>query len=477
MALATDSPGTYSEHRTAGLTGPRGPQTGRAAYLGITERGPADTVVEVDSYRTFTRRFGNPISTSALPEQVKHHFDLGGGPILVGRNLGASAVRASLALTGTGTTATLWAADYGTYGNGLTATVTHSGTDFDLTVSLDDEVVYGPATFATTADMITALGGLSDDDGNIYVRAVVGGGSGDPAAITDSAFTGGANGTTSDATALTALGLLTPDLGTMQVAFPGDTSSARHAQVKTACEPGAGPRRVPVLDHADSSAATAATAIEALWGGQPAIHCVSSAPLGDSVVYGSVAFCVKKSISDRQQLPGHAIAAGNATFTQLHRLTREYTDAERLVLENAGATVMTLDEPDGRGVRNVQILSDRVGTDPEDEDEIYEASDLIVLCAIDAELRFAQRDFRFANITPQTLGQIHTASNAVGVPFYAQGVISDDDGNGSTGKYEDAFQVQVEQTGAREVTTTAFTRPSASIAVQKLVVVRRTQEA
>lgn len=471
MALATRPNGTYSTHSSQGRTGPATPQTGRAAYCGITQRGPANVALEVTSYAGFTRRYGGAFSGSALPEQVKHHFDRGGGPLVIARNQGVGATNASVNIPGSsGTTAILAAVDAGDHANSWTVDREVSGTDFRLVVyDGDDNEIANSGLLATRDEIPDAFAD------SIYVSATIGGGSGDPTAGTGTAFTGGANGTTNDTSAASALALLGPEWGTLNVAFPGDTSSARHAQIKAHCESGIAPIRVPVLDHADASASTTATAIEALWDapGVPAVHCVSSAPTTDGgLIYGSVLWCAAAAASDRENVPGFAIAAGRGTFPGLTSLTREFSYADRLVLDNAGATYMVLDDPDARGVRNVMIFSDRLGTDPEDADAMYEASDLRVAAYADAYTRFEQRDFRFAPLTDEYLGRIYSASVNVGLPLYQAGVISDDDGNGSTGNYSDAYYIEVEKTGPREVTTSIFYRPSPGAAIQQINVVR-----
>jgi hypothetical protein len=476
MALVTDPAGPYASQTTAGRTGVLGPLTGRSALLGITQRGPIDRLVEVDSYATFKKWFGGPISNSSFASAIDWYFRLGGGEILVGRNAGLTATAASVNIPGaSGTTLILTARDVGDHANAWEVDRIVDGTNFRLVVRDENDATIADTGLIASRDDVPDL--LAD---NQHVSAEIGAGTGDPTAGTATAFTGGANGTTNDASAARALALIGPEYGTLQVCFPGDTSSTRHEQVKEFCVPGDAAARVPVVDHADASASTTATAIEALWDvGQPAYHCVSiaTAPKGLDQIPGSIALCAAASLSDAVRAPGHALAADNAQFPQLGGLVREFNKADRVILENAGATYMTLDDPDAAGRRVVQIFSDRVGTDPLDDEQIYEGSDLRVLCAIDAEIRYRFRPFRFDPLVPETLTQINTTMSTIGVPFYEQGVISDDDGNGSTGRYEDAFSVTVAKTGLREVTVTASTRPSPGAAVQRVAVIRQTVEA
>ena len=123
------SPGVYVTESPFATSVATGPTTTAAAFLGTALRGPT-TPVAVDSWNSFKAQFGDVSSAYELGYSVYHFFANGGRTAYVARVAGASAVAATVNVTGTfngsaGTTLfKLNAKNVGTWGNGLSVTIT-----------------------------------------------------------------------------------------------------------------------------------------------------------------------------------------------------------------------------------------------------------------------------------------------------------------------------------------------------------------
>lgn len=480
MALATDNraPGTYKSTTTASPAGPSGPETGTAFKAGITLRGPTDTAVLIDGIGSFVRNFGGRISGSALYDAVDLHCLEGGGPMYVARNIGASAATATGALTGTsGTTLSVAAANPGTWGNDLTYDVVPSGGSYVI-------ILYHLGIEVERSTSLTTRDEAPDYfEDSLYARFTIGAGSGDPVAVTGGALSGGTNGTTSSVTRQAALDLFTEDLGPGQLSVDGDTSSACHvALIAKATADGVSTDRIALCEHADADAATTVAAIEALQaepGADRAVQLVSvgTAPGGAGgstrqVPYGAV-FSAHCARLDRVKAPGHAIAGDDSVCSYVSGLVREFTTAERKLLNDAGATVAILRRPDSRGVRRVGTFSDRTSSDRTDESKVHEASDARVLMAVQSRIEFAMGPYAFAQLTADKKAEITGVLTPICSDLYAEGVISDGTEDGS-GTYADAFSVDVLMDKPnRTWIVNAYPRPSRCGEVQQINVIRQ----
>lgn len=146
------SPGVYVEEVEAGSRPIEGAGTAVAAFVGLAQRGPANSPVLVTNWTQFTTSFGDFLEGSYLAHAVYGYFLNGGGAAYVVR-IGAegSAPAARLELLGVGDKATpafrVVALEPGAAGNGITVEVAEASEPgegvFKLVVSRGkDEEVY-----------------------------------------------------------------------------------------------------------------------------------------------------------------------------------------------------------------------------------------------------------------------------------------------------------------------------------------------
>lgn len=196
---------------------------------GVTERGPEGEAFLCQSLSDYQDIFGGYVSTGYVHQTVQTFFEEGGSRVYVSRVIDQSAaVAASATITAatSGTALTIVAGGEGTWANTmLDAQVATTAGGFRIRILLDDEVVYSTPVVTTTAEAIEEL--TSSDLARAYVYdAVVGAGSGLPAAGTY-AFSGGTNGSTLiDADYTAALGAFVKTLGTGAVCIPGSTGNS-----------------------------------------------------------------------------------------------------------------------------------------------------------------------------------------------------------------------------------------------------------
>lgn len=127
--MAYTNPGVYVNESPFATTVTTGPTTTAAAFLGTALRGPT-TPTLVDSWTSYKSKFGDISSAYDLGYAVYHFFANGGRTAYVSRVVGASALPAEIAVTGTvnstgGTLFKVKAANPGAWGNSLIATVSN----------------------------------------------------------------------------------------------------------------------------------------------------------------------------------------------------------------------------------------------------------------------------------------------------------------------------------------------------------------
>lgn len=125
--MAYTNPGVYVSESPFATTVTTGPTTTAAAFLGTAFRGPT-TPTLIDSWNAYKSKFGDISSAYDLGYAVYHFFANGGRTAYVARVVGASAIQAEVAVTGSvdsvgGTLFKVKAANPGTWGNSLIATV------------------------------------------------------------------------------------------------------------------------------------------------------------------------------------------------------------------------------------------------------------------------------------------------------------------------------------------------------------------
>jgi uncharacterized protein len=147
-------PGVYIEEVPSGVRAIASVATSITAFVGRTWRGPVNEPVPVFSFGEYEREFGGLWRNSSVAYAVQQYFLNGGGQALIVRTVngsdGGSTAAAPATLTlNAGTT--LVAANPGTWGRNLRATVDHTTSDpanaglFNLTI-VDD-----PASTADSA--------------------------------------------------------------------------------------------------------------------------------------------------------------------------------------------------------------------------------------------------------------------------------------------------------------------------------------
>lgn len=151
MTVLLTYPGVYIQELPSGVRSIIGVSTSLTAFIGRALRGPVNVPTAISSYADFNRIFGGLWAPSALGYSVAQFFNNGGSQALIVRvHNGATPATATLPNGGTGIA--LSAANPGTWGSKLSATVTAvtptSTTAFNL--SLTDT-----STVATTGSPTT----------------------------------------------------------------------------------------------------------------------------------------------------------------------------------------------------------------------------------------------------------------------------------------------------------------------------------
>jgi phage tail sheath protein FI len=170
MAQYTN-PGIYVTESPFATSIVTGPTTTAAAFLGTALRGPS-VPVSVDSWNSFKAQFGDVSSSYELGYAVYHFFANGGRTAYVSRVVGASAVAATVNVTGTfngaaGTTLfKLNAKNVGVWGNGLSVTIT-AGLLAGNTPTFNAVVIYNGAEVERWSEL-----SLAPDDSR-YVPNVI----------------------------------------------------------------------------------------------------------------------------------------------------------------------------------------------------------------------------------------------------------------------------------------------------------------
>lgn len=242
--------------------------TGKWFVVGYADRGPLTTdggPVEINNMGDYATYFGLRTSVdgadnSVLYDALDEFFRDGGTRAIVQRHDGASAARASRALLD-GSSATVFtakAANGGTWGNNLTVAILTNADDasipsgsYIIQVLLSGtEVERSPVLLDKTAGLAWAPEPVGTGVAQ-YIGLTSGASTSDPARLSASALSGGANdrSTSPDTQRTNALALFTRDLGPGQVSCPGATTTATHAIVMAHANTY---NRVALLDGTDT---------------------------------------------------------------------------------------------------------------------------------------------------------------------------------------------------------------------------------
>lgn len=249
------APGSVVTRRSAALPRQAPVATGVKFDVGMTEKGPLtpQALLSMDDYAAV---FGARVTWSYLYDALEASFKDGVTKAVICRAVGPTPVLATHTFVDVVPAGSLiiTADSYGTWGNGLSVVITHpDGTHYVLAISLNGTLV------ETTPSFTTQQQAVDWSAGSDYVTIAAGVGSGIPVAATSS-LAGGTDdhADITDAQYLTALNLLTKDLGPGQVCVSGVTTATTHANLFAHA---AATNRVPMPDFADSgSKATLVTA-------------------------------------------------------------------------------------------------------------------------------------------------------------------------------------------------------------------------
>jgi len=206
MPAALSYPGVYIEEIPSGVRTITGVATSITAFIGRALRGPVNEPVRVQSYAEFERVFGGLWVDSTLGYAVAQFFLNGGSDALIVR-VAVAGAKAKATISGLG----LIAANAGTAGNTLTATIANAGggdaTKFKLTIA---DPPNPPTDFdnQTVASLSAALAAANVRvDPDVALPAVR------PANAAPVTFAGGTDGATSASGALGGLTLVAASPG------------------------------------------------------------------------------------------------------------------------------------------------------------------------------------------------------------------------------------------------------------------------
>lgn len=191
---------------TAVRTGPVGTGTnvaGQAFLVGTAERGSTTEPTLLRSFRDYTTYYGK-YQSGNLYSHVKTFFDEGGSRCYVFRAINyttADQVAAAVTLNQSASaTLTLTAANVGTWGNGLTATIQTIAEDpnilagyFRVKIALDGETLLSTRDLADKSDAISFIN--TSVVKHLVVASDADPLAGNPTAIADEPFAGGSDGT------------------------------------------------------------------------------------------------------------------------------------------------------------------------------------------------------------------------------------------------------------------------------------------
>jgi hypothetical protein len=441
------------------------PNTGNTGYAGQTIRGPIDRAVACNSIGDFTANFDGFLSASNAYNAVDEHFLQGGGTVYFTRDVAADAVSATLNLTGSsGTTLVVTASSPGAWANGaaggLSITVTVVSATYTITVLRNGVALLTSPVLTSQADAITWSNGLAyanlvASGTPVYIKITVGGGTAsNPVAVVAANLAGGSDGSAlSSSTLATALARLLPNLGPMQVAAPGYTTTASYNAIKAHVN--AVPRRKAELDAPFvltqdyptnlSGFTTALAAITAqgdgsrcsMWG-SPA-YCPGGPSGTQRLIPYSVIQCALSSVSDRQNLPGTPVAGANGQSARVTSLAINYEiEADRDAIKTAGGSVARMRPAAGGGLICVSY-EDRAVTLSLPGVNDRSASDARMLMAFAALGQQAAEPFVLTKLNPSNQGALTKDLTAVGRPFYDDGLIGVTKPNGNFQTFAEAW--------------------------------------
>jgi hypothetical protein len=218
---------------TAVRTGPTSTtvrESSQAFFVGIAQRGPTNTAVKVSSMEEYTLVYGDYVANAYLHSTVEAFFEEGGSQCYIARAINANATTGFLVLSDTAPygAVRLDAIGDGAWSDNLDAQVVAGSIANSVIVKLyyEDALIFTSGNCTTNAQIIGKIN--NSLIASKYVVASAGNAlAGLITTISQTAFDGGANGTTpTEADCETALGLFLDSYGSGAVACPEHTGTA-----------------------------------------------------------------------------------------------------------------------------------------------------------------------------------------------------------------------------------------------------------
>jgi len=181
MPVQPTYPGVYIEELPSGVRTITGVATSVTAFIGRTRRGSVDVPIRCLGLADFERKCGGLWAESELGHSVRHFFGNGGSEALICRvETGATTSTAAIAASGGGTALGLSAANPGSWGGGLRASVSQgtpgsvdeaSVGEFHLTIEEIDPSVLDPDAATIAREVFQHLS-LDPEHGRYVARVL-----------------------------------------------------------------------------------------------------------------------------------------------------------------------------------------------------------------------------------------------------------------------------------------------------------------
>lgn len=357
MTLAAVIVGTVD----ANVTYDASQATDQSFKVGITQKGPL-TPVRSFSLPSWVKTWGVRVGNSSSYDAARLYFEEGGKALVQQRVVGPAPVLASSTASNAvpATVIKLSAASYGSYANAFTRQFVVGESSGVQLILIDENGVKVQSGDLTTQAEIVAFAATSG-----FVTAAALMGSGLPVVDAEPvAFASGTDDSTdvTDDQKQTALDVLKdPRLGPGQVEITGATTDAAHLMIQAHCDPITGMDRIGLLEFADSAdAGTIAGIASDLHTGVGSGASFGIAPwvITPDVfdVPPASFFSAKLAASDLATGdPNQPAAGSNGQASWITGLTQDWTDPDRLILDDAGINVIR--DVDGQGTLQIQGYS------------------------------------------------------------------------------------------------------------------------
>ena len=351
------APGTYTEVVTARPASPAPVDTGQACAAMLTERGPVVPTL-IQSFDDFSTIFGADTSYTNAATHAEGFFRIGGRRMWVRRMTGATPVKASITLNGSGATASVkfTANDFGAYANDYRIAVI---APLVAGVRVQLSSASGAFPTLTSPDLADKAAVLAYTGFSAYGAWTSAGAGTIPVVVAAAALTGGTddNGTVDDTIRAAALLSLT-GRGPSQFMLPGDTRSAAAVLLRAVVI--ANPTRgIGIFDGPDDTVGAAAAAAAAC-GDLPQVAMYWPWMTVPPLVAGGAARSLPPSIAvaavmARQDRltgnPNRPAAGDRGIIPWVTGVNTEPTDAERDTLNTAGVNVLHRRDPTSSTIR------------------------------------------------------------------------------------------------------------------------------